>query len=124
MGKRIMVCVTQQISCEKLIKKGSELAKDESDEIFVIHVIKDGWRYFSEMEESDALEYLYTVSKEVDAELIVYKSDNIEKTLSDKAKENKIDTIVLGKSLEEKKQQNMIKRLKKQIDFPINWQIV
>ena len=124
MGKRIMVCVTQQMSCENLIKKGSELAKDESDEIFVIHVIKDGWRYFSEMEESDALEYLYTVSKEVDAELIVYKSDNIEKTLSDKAKENKIDTIVLGKSLEEKKQQNMIKRLKKQIDFPINWQIV
>jgi K+-sensing histidine kinase KdpD len=69
-------------------------------------------------------EYLYTVSKEVNAELIVYKSENIEKTLSEKAKENKIDTIVLGQSLEEKKQQNMIKRLKKQIDLPIQWEIV
>lgn len=124
MGKRIMVCVTQQKSCENLIKKGSELVEDPSDEIFVIHVIKDGWRYFSEMKESDALEYLYTVSKEVNAELIVYKSDNIEKTLSEKAKENNIDTIVLGQSLEEKKQQNMIKRLKKQIDLPIQWEIV
>jgi len=119
-----MVCVTQQKSCENLIKKGSELVEDPYDEIFVIHVIKDGWRYFSEMKESDALEYLYTVSKEVDAELMVYKSDNIEKTLSEKAKENDIDTIVLGQSLEEKKQQNMIKRLKKQIDLPIQWEIV
>jgi len=124
LGKRIMVCVTQQKSCEKLINKGSKLIKSESDEIFVIHVIKDDWRYFSEMKESDALEYLFTVSKAVDAELIVYKSDNIERTLSNTAKENKIDTIVLGKSLEEKKQQNMIKRLKKQIDFPIHWKIV
>ncbi|HKL42189.1 MAG TPA: universal stress protein [Clostridia bacterium] len=124
MGKRIMVCVTQQKSCENLIKKGSELVEDPSDEIFVIHVIKDGWRYFSEMKESDALEYLYTVSKEADAELIVYKSDNIEKTLSEKAKENQIDTIVLGESLEKKKQQNMIERLKKQIDLPIHWEII
>ena len=119
-----MVCVTQQKSCENLIKKGSELVDDPSDEIFVIHVIKDGWRYFSEMKESDAFEYLYTVSKEADAELIVYKSDNIEKTLSEKAKENQIDTIVLGESLEKKKQQNMIERLKKQIDLPIHWEII
>ena len=124
MGKRVMVCVTQQKSCENLIKKGSELVEEPSDEIFVIHVIKDGWRYFSEMKESDALEYLYTVSKAVDAELMVYKSKNIEKTLAEKAKENNIDTIVLGQSLEEKKQQNMIKRLKKQIDLPIQWEIV
>ncbi len=124
MGKRVMVCVTQQKSCENLIKKGSALVEEPSDEIFVIHVIKDGWRYFSEMKESDALEYLYTVSKAVDAELMVYKSKNIEKTLAEKVKENNIDTIVLGQSLEEKKQQNMIKRLKKQINIPIQWEIV
>lgn len=124
MVNNVMVCVTQQKSCEKLIKKGVELLTNDQDELSVIHVIKDDWRYFSEMKESDALEYLYTVSKEADAELMVYKSDNIEKTLSEKAKSHNVSTIVMGQSLEKAKQQNMIKRLKENMDIPINWVIV
>ncbi len=69
MDKKVMVCVTQQKSCEKLIQRGYEIIKGKNDELFVVHVVKNDWRYFSQMEESDALEYLFDVSKKFNADL-------------------------------------------------------
>jgi K+-sensing histidine kinase KdpD len=124
MSDKIMVCVTQQKSCEKLIHRGSELVKEKNGELFVVHVVKDDWRYFGEMKESDALEYLYDISKNYNAGLSIYKSKRIEETLSKFVKDNNIDEIVMGESLEKVSQQNMIDRLKKRIDYPIKWEIV
>jgi K+-sensing histidine kinase KdpD len=124
MSDKIMVCVTQQKSCEKLIHRGSELVKEKNGELLVVHVVKDDWRYFGEMKESDALEYLYDISKKYDASLSIYKSKRIEETLSKFVKDNNIDEIVMGESLEKVSQQNMIDRLKKIIDYPIKWEIV
>jgi len=124
MKNKIMVCVTQQKSCEKLIKKGFELIQNEEDELFVIHVVKKDWRYFSEMKESDALEYLFDVSKNYNAELIIKKSNRIEETLAEFIEDNSITKIVMGESLENEKQQNMVNRLKKKNKAQIELEII
>lgn len=121
--KRIMVCVTQQKSCERLILHADEIRKHESDEIHVVHVVKENWKYFGMLKESDALDYLFDVSKGYGAMLSVIKATDIEETLKTYAEKNKIDIIVMGESLESTAQQNMIKRLQnkttKEVEFAI-----
>ncbi len=122
--KRVMVCVTQQKSCERLIKKGAELANDKHDEVYVIHVVKENWRYFGQLKESDALEYLFDISKEFDASLNVLKSKEIEETLNEFAEGKKIDVIVMGQSQETDAQQNMINRLQVKTTKHVKFEIV
>lgn len=118
-----MICVTQQKSCERLIAKGARL-RMKGDELYVIHVVKEDWRYFSEMKESDALDYLFEVSKQYSANLTVLKSPEIETTLSDFADKHDVNIIVMGESKERLAQQNMIRRLQGKIDAPVSFEIV
>ena len=122
--RRIMVCVTQQKSCERLIKRGYEALSGKQSELYVVHVVKENWKYFGTLKESDALEYLFEVSKEHGAVLNVMKSKDIEITLRDFAEKNKIDMIVMGESLEAVAQQNMIKRLQKKMKKEVSFEIV
>jgi len=108
---RIMVCVTQQKSCKRLIEKGAKLKKHEQDDIHVVHVVKENWKYFGKLKEADALEYLFDSTKEYNANLSVIKAQDIEDTLKNYALKNKINLIVMGESLEKSAQQNMITRL-------------
>lgn len=98
--KNILVCVTQQKTCERLIKKASEMLNKNSVEIFVIHVAKNNWNFLDNVKEGDALEYLFEISKSIGANLTVLRSDKIVETISDFAKENSIGYIILGQSPE------------------------
>lgn len=122
-NKKIMVCVTQQKQCKRLIERAHTLKKHEDDELFVIHVVKENWRYFSQLKEADALEYLFESAKEYGAMLNVFKAKDIEGTLANFAEKNGVDVIVMGESFEKDKQQNMINRLQektvKDVDFEI-----
>jgi len=120
---KIMVCVTQQKSCERLIERGAQSCKID-DELFIVHVVKDDWKYFSEMKESDALEYLFDISKNHGAVLSIINTPDIETALSDFAKRNNINNIIMGESREKQEQQNMIKRLKKKIKNNVKFNIV
>jgi K+-sensing histidine kinase KdpD len=122
--RRIMVCVTQQKSCERLIQRGDKLTKSKQDELFIVHIVKENWRYFGQLQESDALEYLFDIAKNYNASINVYKAKDIENALTDFAKKEKIDLIVMGESLENSVQQNMINRLKRKIDKKIEFDIV
>ncbi len=122
--RRIMVCVTQQKSCERLIQRGSELAHDKHDKVYAIHIVKENWQYFGQLSEPDAMEYLYQKAKTYGAELYVFKASDIENTLSNFAKESRIDTIVMGESLESNAQQSMIRRLQKKTPKEIGFDIV
>ncbi|MGX8796021.1 universal stress protein [Fusibacter sp. JL298sf-3] len=122
--KRVLVCVTQQKSCERLIDFGVNLIKTDNDELHVIHVVKENWKYFGQLEEQDALEYLFEVSKKQNAMLTVIKAKDIEKTLADFSEENKITDIVMGESLEKSEQQNMINRLQDKTRIKVRFQIV
>ncbi len=122
--KKVMVCVTQQKSCERLIDYGASQISSEHDELHVVHVVKENWKYFGQLKEEDALEYLFDVSKSHHASLSVIKAKDIEKTLSDYAEKYKINCIIMGESFEKDEQQNMINRLQEKTKTKVNFQIV
>lgn len=95
-----MACVTQQKTCERLIRKAIELNKDGTGSLYVVHVTKDDDFFLNSNHEGEALEYLFGISKSVGANLHVLKSNDIIKSIVDFSKQNKIDTIIIGESTE------------------------
>ncbi|MDO5707395.1 MAG: universal stress protein UspA [Andreesenia angusta] len=114
--KNMMVCVTQQKNCEKLIKKGVEL-KDKYDEMYIINVVKEHENFLYDQSDSEALEYLFSVARKADADLTVIRDDDVIKTLADYALKNNVGYIVLGVSPNIKDVENhpIVKELKKKL---------
>lgn len=110
--KRILVCVTQQKTCERLIKKASQIAVIDKSDLFVIHVAKDSWNFLDNKKEGEALEYLFAISKSVGANLSVLKSDDIVKTITQYVNDNKIDCVIMGESPGDHKENNFYNELK------------
>jgi K+-sensing histidine kinase KdpD len=96
-----MVCVTQQRTCDRLIKYGRDLLGDDPGELFVIHVANDRYSILGSSGEGEALDYLYEKAKEYDASLTVLKSDDVLTTLSEQAQKNRADIVVMGESRED-----------------------
>ncbi|NJD02307.1 MAG: universal stress protein UspA [Ruminiclostridium sp.] len=111
--KNILVCVTQQKTCERLIRKAAELRDEHKGNLWVIHVIKDSWNILDNSSEGEALEYLFGISKSAGANLSVLKSDEIVTTIAEYARENKIDCVILGDSQDDHKENNFSRQLKK-----------
>ncbi|HSN65552.1 MAG TPA: hypothetical protein VLS94_02885, partial [Fusibacter sp.] len=103
---------------------GDRLVTSDADELHVIHVVKENWKYFGQLEEKDALDYLFEASKVKNAMLTVIKAKDIEKALSDFAAKNKITDVIMGESFEGSEQQNMIKRLQEKMHTPVKFLIV
>ncbi len=93
---KVMVCVTQQKTCERLILEGYKLVKTKDDKLYVIHVVSQGEKFLEYIDDGEALEYLFNVSKKAGADLTVLRSKNILKAMIDFAKENHITHIVMG----------------------------
>jgi len=111
-----MVCVTQQKTCERLIKRGARIRDELNGELFVIHVAKNDWKILDNFSESEALEYLFEISKSNMANLSVLRSDSIINTITRFANNHKISHIVLGESPGLHAENNIIDQLRKQ--FP------
>lgn len=94
----IMVCVTKQKTCQRLIDYGKELIKDDDDQLFVIHVSGEQDQILGSTEEGKALEYLYEKAKEAGASLTVEKSNNVLKTLMEIIRKNQINEVIVGQS--------------------------
>lgn len=92
----IMVCVTMQLTCKRLIEKGKELQKELGGQLFVVHVAKDGDNFLGNPSEGEAIDYLYNVTKDVGAQMSVLRAENVEGTICSFAKENNVGTLVLG----------------------------
>ena len=110
--KNILVCVTQQKTCERLINKAYELVNEYKGKLFVINVVKNDLNFLDSAKESEALEYLFGLSKSIGANLTVLKSDDIAGTIAQYADENHINCIILGKSPLENKPNQFEKELK------------
>lgn len=95
--ENIMVCVTKQRTCQRLIDHGKTLMGSD-DTIHIIHVAGSDYNFLGDSEENKALEFLYEKSREVGADLTVLKSDDTILTLCSLAKENEITKMVVGAS--------------------------
>lgn len=96
--KNILVCVTQQKTCERLINEAYKLVNEYKGKLYVINVVKNDVNFLDSAKESEALEYLFDISKSIGANLTVLKSDDIAGTIAQYADENHISCIILGKS--------------------------
>lgn len=118
----IMICVTRQKTCERLIRFGYELAQKDGVELYVVHAAKVGENYLGNPNEGEALNYLFQVSKQVGAEMNVIRSKHVVKTLADFAKKQKIATMVLGAAPDSASDNKIIQELQlhlPQMDFKV-----
>ncbi len=87
----ILVCVTSQTSCERLIRAGSKLLED-SQQLRVLSIQPRSQANGN----PDALEHLFSVSTDVGAEMAVYYSDNPVDTAKMYINRHPIVKIVVG----------------------------
>lgn len=113
--QKIMVCVTEQKTCERLIKKGIELTNNSDTEIFVLHVATKDIKVIEDPKAAQELEYIFEESKKYGASVTVLKSNDILKTLSKFAIDNNIDYIILGETRLQNEKDSVIVKLKKEL---------
>jgi K+-sensing histidine kinase KdpD len=112
----ILVCVTRQISCERLIRRGAELAAQNNLALKIVHVAAPGASLLGNPSESEALDFLFTAAKQSGADLSVLRSDNVLETLSRIARDYKASTIVMGESRQNiKEDESIIWRLRTEL---------
>lgn len=110
--QNILVCVTQQKTCERLIRKAAELRNEIRGELYVIHVAKNEWNFLDNVREGEALEYLFGISKSVGANLSVLKSDDIVNTIVQFARQNHIHTVIMGESMDDHRENKFFSQIK------------
>ena len=93
----LMVCVTGQRSCERLIERGVGL-RGIDQPFYIVHCVQTGRVFMNFVSDPDAIEFLFTCSSLVNAELAILREDNVTDALVNFAKTHNVDTIVLGAS--------------------------
>lgn len=89
----VLVCVTDQESCDRLIYAGKQLAHLENAELKVICVRpRDEKRWLA----SDEVEYLFNIAKELQAEMLVYFSDSAAETVAAYICQNGVQYVLVG----------------------------
>jgi K+-sensing histidine kinase KdpD len=114
--KNVMVCVTQQKTCDRLIQYGHDFLGSQKGELFIIHVAHYQIKFLGNSKEGEALEYLYEKALEYGANLTVVRSNDVLDTLSDLVVKNKITHVIVGESGEAQSKSNMVEQLRKRIE--------
>ena len=98
---KVMVCVTGQKNCERLIREGARVAREHDGSVSVIHVACENSDFLHHgiAPEAEALEHLFRCAQACGAEMSVLRSKNALETLTRFAHENAITCAVLGLSL-------------------------
>jgi len=94
----ILVCVTGQKSCERLIRRGAELAREAGVMLNVLHVVRTDGSVLGFVNEPEALEYLLKVSVENGASMYVRRSDDVAASIEYAARAEQASAIVAGRS--------------------------
>ena len=93
----VMVCVTGQRSCERLIERGADRVNKEQ-KLFIVHCVQTGHNFMNSPYEADAIEYLFTAARLVGAELTILREDDVINALVKFANDNNVKLIILGAS--------------------------
>ena len=92
----VMVCVTQQKTCERLITSGFRLSETKNGKLYVVHVVNEKEKFLDYASDGEALEYLFRKSKKAGADLTVLRSKDVIQTIINFAKDNNITHMILG----------------------------
>jgi K+-sensing histidine kinase KdpD len=113
--KNVMVCVTQQKTCERLIRSGAEIRDIQGGRLLVVHVTPTPLTILGNYSQPEALDYLYEISKSMNAEMTVMLSAETVKTLVEFCRKNHVATVVMGESLSTVSENTIIDELKRMI---------
>jgi len=94
----VLVCVTGQKSCERLIVIGARLAEKEKQPLVVMHVARAGDHVLGYKNEAEALEYLLGISQQYKADMFVKKSDDVVSAIENEARERDARVLVAGRA--------------------------
>lgn len=94
--KNIMVCVTVQKTCERLIRRGCRERSAPEDELHVVNVSRSGDKLLGARSDQEALEYLYVASREAGASMTVLRSEQVLPALEKYIQEQKISLLIMG----------------------------
>lgn len=90
--KATIVCVTNQFQCERIIKAGRVIANISNTELLVVNVSPTDFK----KQNVEAIQFLFNISKENDAEMSVFYSDEPLKALVSFIKQNRAVNVVTG----------------------------
>lgn len=93
---KVLVCVTCQRTCDRLIEEGAIIAKQLDGKVSVMHVAAQGEAFLGSPKEGEALEYLYRAAEEVQADMTVLRADQVLDTVVAFAREQQVDCMVVG----------------------------
>ena len=94
----VLVCVTGQKSCERLIVAGARLAKQAGAALTVLHVVREGGSVLGFVNEPQALEYLLRVSIEHGADMSVRRAADVVSAIEAEARRLDAGIIVAGRA--------------------------
>ncbi|NBG89295.1 universal stress protein [Isachenkonia alkalipeptolytica] len=126
--KDILVCVTRQKTCERLIKEGARLISGE-EKLYVVNVSPGGWSLLGQQykgvdQAAEALEYLFEISKNYEAHMTVLRSEDVVEALVDFLNKKEISTVILGGSKEEDHASAMAKKIKRKVGYDLEVRIL
>lgn len=93
---KILVCVTGQKNCTRLIEEGARLARELDGSVSVVHVAPAGETILGNPKEFEAIEWLYHTAKEAGADMAVLRAEHVQDVLVRYAQEQHADLVVLG----------------------------
>ena len=92
----VLVCVTGQKSCGRLIEEGARIAAEMGAELSVVHVAKKRDNFLGSASEAEALEHLFNISKNYDADMLLLRNDDVINTLASHARKVWARVVVIG----------------------------
>lgn len=95
-NEHVLVCVTGQKTCEKLILEGAKIAQALGAQLSVLHVALSGLNFLGNPVEGEALEYLYRISSQYGAAMMLIRADDILKTILNHAEQIGATHLVMG----------------------------
>nr|MDD6336315.1 universal stress protein [bacterium] len=92
----VVVCVTTQRSCVRLIQAGAEQAKQEGLPLSVVHVATGDQPWLGADNPDEVLDFLFQQSSAAGADMTVIRSQDAAQAIADFARQNGARYLVLG----------------------------
>lgn len=108
----MLVCVTTQRSCERLIREGLRETGGAEGFLRVLHVTGSGRSILGAEDEPSALEYLFRVSGESGADMRMVRSDDLIASITAEAKDFGAEMVLLGASRHQARGRHIAEKLR------------
>jgi len=98
MDETVLVCVTVQKECERLILAGKRLADSARIPLHVLHVAEPDAAPLGNPDTQEALNYLYALARESGAEMSLQYHADVRQAIVDYARQVHAVCVVVGSS--------------------------